>query len=224
MPTATYNSIYKTLQNALEEYHQKHQETLYDPEMNELASDFIKILRDVERWQNGDCAEHLYRIGIKEFKDKWFTKNPKPKEPLFASQDHPIVGPLAEITQAKTTENLIKIINTAPKISTYYHRGLVPSRVDVLLTDGTMVFAISAECFWVLDIIAQHQSHPKLHKKYQHWTLENHGPEKPCILKGYNEEELIITKKYPAFDLPLSFIEFKVINKIIYLMTEEPDV
>lgn len=45
---------------------------LCDPEMDDLARDFVKILYDVEWWTSGDISEDAYRSTVNDFKEKWF--------------------------------------------------------------------------------------------------------------------------------------------------------
>lgn len=45
---------------------------LCDPEMNDLARDFVKILHDAEWWTSGDSSEETYRATVSAFKKKWF--------------------------------------------------------------------------------------------------------------------------------------------------------
>lgn len=46
---------------------------MYDPELNEMMRDLVKVLHDVEWWQSCDIGEDNYRRTAKAFKDKWFN-------------------------------------------------------------------------------------------------------------------------------------------------------
>ena len=43
-----------------------------DDELNELVSDFCKVLHDLEWWQSADIGEDAYRATVDKFKKKWF--------------------------------------------------------------------------------------------------------------------------------------------------------
>lgn len=45
---------------------------MYDEEMNDLVSDLVDVLYDLEWWQSDDTSEETYRKTLKEFKTKWF--------------------------------------------------------------------------------------------------------------------------------------------------------
>ena len=43
-----------------------------DIEMNDLITDLVKVLHDLEWYESGDIDERDYEKSLKEFKDKWF--------------------------------------------------------------------------------------------------------------------------------------------------------
>lgn len=45
-----------------------------DDELNEMVSDFIEVLHDLEWWQSCDHSEEVYRATAERFKSKWFGK------------------------------------------------------------------------------------------------------------------------------------------------------
>jgi len=65
MSGGSYDYIYSRLQDECSE-------RMYDAEMNDLVSDLVKVLHDLEWWQSGDICEKTYRNTLKNFKKKWF--------------------------------------------------------------------------------------------------------------------------------------------------------
>ena len=48
---------------------------MYDTELNEMMSDLVEVLHDVEWWQSSDISEEDYRKTVDNFKKKWFRRN-----------------------------------------------------------------------------------------------------------------------------------------------------
>lgn len=48
---------------------------MYDVELNEMISDLVEVLHDVEWWQSGDISEESYRETATKFKKKWFKRD-----------------------------------------------------------------------------------------------------------------------------------------------------
>jgi hypothetical protein len=67
MTGGSYNYIFANLEDELID-------RMYDPELDDMIKDLIKLLYDLEWWQSGDTNEEKYRKTVKEFKTKWFTK------------------------------------------------------------------------------------------------------------------------------------------------------
>lgn len=65
MSGGSYDYIYSRLQDECSE-------RMYDAEMNDLVSDLVKVLHDLEWWRSGDICEKAYRNTLKNFKKKWF--------------------------------------------------------------------------------------------------------------------------------------------------------
>lgn len=47
---------------------------MFDTELNQMMSDLVDVLRDLEKWQEGDIVEDWYRETVTEFKSKWFKR------------------------------------------------------------------------------------------------------------------------------------------------------
>lgn len=48
---------------------------MYDTELNEMMSDLVEVLHDVEWWQSSDISEEDYRKTVDNFKKKWFRRS-----------------------------------------------------------------------------------------------------------------------------------------------------
>lgn len=48
---------------------------MYDIELNEMMSDLVEVLHDVEWWQSDDISEEDYRKTVDNFKRKWFRRS-----------------------------------------------------------------------------------------------------------------------------------------------------
>lgn len=48
---------------------------MYDTELNEMMSDLVEVLHDVEWWQSSDISEEDYRKTVSDFKKKWFKRS-----------------------------------------------------------------------------------------------------------------------------------------------------
>lgn len=49
---------------------------MHDVELNEMMSDLVEVLHDVEWWQSSDISEEDYRKTVSDFKKKWFKRSP----------------------------------------------------------------------------------------------------------------------------------------------------
>lgn len=68
MSGGSFNYIYLTLERECAG-------ELHDAEMNDLLTDFVEVLHDLEWWQSGDTSEDDYRETVAKFKKKWFGAN-----------------------------------------------------------------------------------------------------------------------------------------------------
>jgi hypothetical protein len=87
-------------------------------------------------------------------------------------------------------------------------------------TAGIIALATEAECFWLLDAIGSYQGkNNKLDPEFQVWKLTV-NPDNSAVLRGYNDETLIVEQKIPYTDFPLDEIKLYVINNVILLPSE----
>ena len=103
--------------------------------------------------------------------------------------------------------------------TTAYHRFSPLSGYPVA-TDGIIAIAEAAECFWLLDAIGSHQSDKKLDPAFQVWKLEVSRDNDSAVLRGYNDETLIVEQKIPNTDFPLDEIKMYLIRGVILLPSE----
>ena len=47
---------------------------MYDIELDEMMSDLVRLLQDLEWWQSADTCEETYRKSVTNFKKKWFGR------------------------------------------------------------------------------------------------------------------------------------------------------
>lgn len=48
---------------------------MYDDTLNEMVSDFVSVVHDLEWWQSGDISEEDYRDTVDKFKKKWLKNS-----------------------------------------------------------------------------------------------------------------------------------------------------
>ena len=46
---------------------------MYDKELDDMMSDLVTLLHDLEWWQSDDYNEEQYRKTVRQFKGKWFS-------------------------------------------------------------------------------------------------------------------------------------------------------
>ncbi len=116
-----------------------------------------------------------------------------------------------------------------------YHRVQQVGKKPVLATDGVKYLCETAACFWLIDIIASHQSAPMLHNEdFQTWKLTvnvegtlrngltvNQG--QTMIVCG-NGNEALRSQSIPYTDFPMSEITLYVEHndeKIVIMLPGE---
>jgi len=100
-----------------------------------------------------------------------------------------------------------------------YHR-FSPILGFPVITDGVLAVAEAAGCYWLLDIIGSYQGNVELSNVFQVWTLEVNHEQYSGVVRGYNDETLIITQKIPYTDFPLDEIKLYLMNGVIFLPSE----
>ncbi len=99
--------------------------------------------------------------------------------------------------------NLSQFIGT-----TQYHR-YSPLFRNFLLTDGTKCLCETLECYWLIDIIASYQTHPKVKKhpklqEIQFWTLEvDLEKQKGVVRCDWDSGQQVIEQAIPYTDFAL---------------------
>ena len=68
---------------------------MQDAELDDMMKDLVKVLHDLEWWQDCDIGEEDYRQTLAEFKKKWFGSNRE--ERLKGYIDEKIEGTRAEL-------------------------------------------------------------------------------------------------------------------------------
>jgi hypothetical protein len=103
--------------------------------------------------------------------------------------------------------------------TTAYHRY---SRLPwfPVITDGVLALAEAAGCFWLLDVIGSYQHRPELDKHFQVWTLTVNLEKQSGVVRGYNDDVLIIAQKILYTDFPLEEIKFYVEGDVLLLPSE----
>ena len=66
MSGGSYNYLYSQVD---EEYVWR----MYDKELDDMMSDLVTLLHDLEWWQSDDYNEEQYRKTVRQFKGKWFS-------------------------------------------------------------------------------------------------------------------------------------------------------
>ena len=56
----------------IEDYYEN---KMFDIELNDMMSDLIKLLHDLEWWRSDDISEEAYRETVDNFKKKWFKRD-----------------------------------------------------------------------------------------------------------------------------------------------------
>lgn len=68
MSGGSYNYMYSQIEN---EYSGR----MYDVELDDMMSDLVRLLHDLEWWKSGDYGEEDYRETVTSFKKKWFGRS-----------------------------------------------------------------------------------------------------------------------------------------------------
>jgi hypothetical protein len=118
----------------------------------------------------------------------------------------------------KSPKEILEIMRYSYGTYNYSKVSLVPNAP--VATDGVVMLAKAAECFWLLDIIISHQDNPELDKEFQVWTLEVDFKNQSGVVRGCNDTTPIITQKIPFTDFPIKKVKLYLINGVILLPSE----
>jgi len=119
------------------------------------------------------------------------------------------------------TEQEIRAILSSANGTEAYHR-FSPLENYPAATDGVIAVAEAAECYWLLDIIGSYQSNRglRLDPAFQVWTLIVDKTDNSGVVRGYNDDTLIIEQNIALTDFPLNEIKLYLIDGIILLPSE----
>ena len=103
--------------------------------------------------------------------------------------------------------------------TTAYHRfSAIP--FFPVITDGVKALAEAAGCYWLLDVIGSYQYEPKLDKAFQVWKLSVDLQKSTGVVRGYNDNTLVITQEIPFTDYPLEELKLFLMDGVILLPNE----
>jgi hypothetical protein len=115
-------------------------------------------------------------------------------------------------------KEILDLMNQATGTTAYHNYSALP--YFPVITDGVQAVAEAAGGYWLLDVIGSYQLEPNLDKAFQVWTLEVNRDKSDGIVRGYNDNTLIITQEIPYTDFPLDEIKFYLIDGVILLPSE----
>ncbi len=118
----------------------------------------------------------------------------------------------------KLIEMILDIINNSTGTESYHKFSPIPG--FPVITEGVLVLAEAADCYWLLDIIGSYQSNSKLDKAFQVWTLKVNTEDNSAFIRGYNDTTLIVTQKIPYTDFPPGEVKLYLIDGVILLPSE----
>jgi len=103
--------------------------------------------------------------------------------------------------------------------TTAYHRfSSIPSFPKI--TDGVKALADVAGCYWLLDVIGSYQCEQELDKAFQVWKLSVNLEASTAVVRGYNDDTLIISQEIFYTDFPLEELKLYLIDGVILLPSE----
>lgn len=118
----------------------------------------------------------------------------------------------------KTIEEIRNILKHATGTERCHKYSLIPGFSAI--TDGVLILAEAAECFWLLDVIGSHQSNRKLDKSFQVWKLIVDTRNASAVVQGFNDMELIVTQEIPYTNFPLEELKLYLMDGVILLPAE----
>lgn len=109
-----------------------------------------------------------------------------------------------------------KLESTLPGFTgsqTWYRQNYPWLRRQLLLTDGTKHLADTAECYWLIDLIAsRHTARQVMAEPFQVWVLAVHEDGKATIAADDGNGKLLASQEIPYTTFPLDEIELYVTN------------
>ena len=110
------------------------------------------------------------------------------------------------------------IINHATGTTAYHRFSTIP--IFPIITDGVNALAEAAGCYWLLDVIGSYQCDPKLDKAFQVWKLSVDLENSTGVVRGYNDNTLIIEQEIPFTDYPLAELKLFLMDGVLLLPNE----
>lgn len=112
-----------------------------------------------------------------------------------------------------------EIIDALPNFTGTEHYFSHP--FGIRFTDGCKYLAESAECFWLLDIVASYQFEPKIrNEEFQVFKLKVRDDKSAIVEISDGNYHILMTQEIEYTDFPLPEIELWCIDKICILPSE----
>lgn len=118
----------------------------------------------------------------------------------------------------KSIQAILDVLNNATCSESYHRFSPIPGYP--VITDGVLMLAEAAGCYWLLDVIGSHQSNRKLDKSFQVWKLTVDTENDSAVVQGYNDTTLVVTQKIPYTDFPLEELKLYLMDGVILLPSE----
>lgn len=122
------------------------------------------------------------------------------------------------LKEMESIEAILDVLNNSTGTESYHRFSAIPGYP--VITDGVLMLAEANDCFWLLDVIAGHQSNRKLDKDFQVWKLIVDTENDSAVVQGYNDTTLVITQEIPYTDFPLEELKLYLMNGVILLPSE----
>ncbi len=118
----------------------------------------------------------------------------------------------------RSTQEILAILAQASGTTVYHRYSKLES--FPIITDGVYFLANAAGCYWLLDVIGSYQRNKRLDRHFQVWTLTVNLEAQSGVVRGYNDNVLIITQEIPYTDFPLSEIKLYLMDGVLLLPSE----
>lgn len=118
----------------------------------------------------------------------------------------------------KSKDEICEMLSHCHSSDAYHRFSPIPG--FPLATDGVILIAEAAGCYWLLDMIGSYQCDKQLDPEFQVWTLAVNHEDDTGVVRGYNDTELIITQEIPFTDFPLEELKLYLIDGILLLPSE----
>ena len=118
----------------------------------------------------------------------------------------------------KSRKEIMEIISQANSTE-HYHR-ISPIEGYPVITDGVLAVAEAAGAFWLLDLVCSHQCDERLCREFQVWKLEVDLEAQTGIVRGCNDDVVIVEQVIPYTDFPLEEFKLFLIDGVILLPRE----